>query len=328
MVGEITLQQIWHLGHVQDAEGQWTFSVNYKVPMDNNVLRTLLQGETVPPIRIADNSDLLGFCRVLIAEIRGRVEGITEIQEGDYSLKADKRLERLMRKPTIGSRTHQLICVGDIVGPGGRKVQEFQREFDLNDLSAGSRSAVQRLDLLGTENSYRIFAEKATALDEYPADVVPAPKKVSAFIGYRRSHDDTAKRLFEALQTVGAGTLFTPYLDLHEMRPGGWAQQIFREIDSSDVFVALVSPDYADTDTVGLEKYKRGVAHAAKQGWDDYFNPVFLGNPATEIGLELKQVHGLIAHNVDELSNDNPNFQSWLGCVAHTGLSRVDEGQQ
>lgn len=39
-----------------------------------------------------------------------------------------------MRKPTIGPRTHRLICVGDVVGPGGKKIQEFQQEFDLTDL--------------------------------------------------------------------------------------------------------------------------------------------------------------------------------------------------
>ena len=104
MVGEIVLEQIWHLRHVGDTEDRWLFSVNYKVPLESSTVRNSLQGETDPPISIVEHVDLLDRSRVLVTEIRGRTEYDTEISDGEFTIKATRRLDRLMRKPTRGPR--------------------------------------------------------------------------------------------------------------------------------------------------------------------------------------------------------------------------------
>ena len=116
--------------------------------------------------------------------------------------------------------------------------------------------------------------------------------------------------------------MFDPYLDLHDMQSGDWEEQIYGRIDTAEVFVCLVSPDYADADSFGLKEYQRGVALAAQRGWTDFFQPVFMGSPATEVGVELERMHGFMATSIDDLSVENPDFEAWIGVVAQAGLSR------
>ena len=59
-------------------------------------------------------------------------------------------------------------------------------------------------------------------------------------------------------------------------------------IDHADVFMPLVSPDYAAEETVGLEEYERAVQVAEARGFSDFFAPVFLGEPATDAGRALR----------------------------------------
>ena len=325
MVGELKLDQIWHVRKVGATEENWEFSVNYKVPIEDHVLRGLLQGETKPPLRIADYPDLLRLVRVLVAEIRRLTEAPVEMGEAGYFVRAYKQLDRLMRKPTSPNRAKVLICVGDVVGPGGRKLQEFQREFRIDELSSPSRDAVYGLDRLGSETCYRIFGEKAGSLAGYPPEAIPTHRRASAFLAYRRTHDAEAKQLYDVLSQMGSGTLFEPYIDHHDMQPGNWQDQIFHKIESADVFVALVSSDYAESGTVGLQEFERAKQVAGRKQWDDFFAPVFVGETVSAAGVELRQFDGFEARTGDDISVENKALDRWLGRVASVGMSRDSE---
>ena len=107
-----------------------------------------------------------------------------------------------------------------------------------------------------------------------------------------------------------------------DVRLGDWSQQILERIDSSDIFVAVVSPDYAVEGTFSLVEYERAKNVAGEHGWDDYFAPVFLGETLSPAGAELRRFHGFIAKDSQHLAIDNRDLSSWLGCVAQAGLSR------
>ena len=134
-------------------------------------------------------------------------------------------------------------------------------EIELDDLSAGARGAVHRLDLRALEECHLIL-EKSQALDGAPADLLVTPRKIPVFIAYRRTQVETAKRLHGILQGIGRGTIFDPYLDLHDMQSGTWKDQLFERIESTGLFMPLVSDDYGEVDSVSREEYEyaKGVA--------------------------------------------------------------------
>lgn len=325
MVGEVKLEQVWHLRNIQAPEKTWEFSTNYMVPVEDSVLRRLLQGETKPPLQVVDNPDLLKLVRVLVAEVRKLTEGPTGFAEGGYSVSASRQLDRLMRKPTSANRAKMLICVGDVVGPSGRKLQEFQNEFRIDELSSPSSDAVYGLDRLGSETCYRIFGDKAKALDSYPPEAIPTHRKVLAFIAYRRTCAAEAKQLYDVIGRMARGTLFDPYIDHHDMQLGNWRDQLFERIENADVFVPLVSPDYAEPGSFGFEEFKSAKQVAERKHWNDFFAPVFLGVPRSEPGLELQQFHGFVAKSAADISRENKALDHWLGRVASAGMSRDSE---
>ncbi len=92
MVGELKLELIWNIPDVGTTEENWEFSPHYHVPIENNVLRELLQGGTNPPLRIVDHVDLLKLVRVLVTEVRTLTDGTVEISEAGYSVRGNQQL--------------------------------------------------------------------------------------------------------------------------------------------------------------------------------------------------------------------------------------------
>jgi hypothetical protein len=316
------LEQIWHLRNVGKPEDNWEFSANYKLPIENSVLRNLLQGETKPPIRLSDHPDLLKLVRVLVKEVRERTEGQIEIGEGAFAVKARRQLEQLMRKPTSPGRERVVICIGDVVGPGGRKLQEFQEQPSIPDLSSASSDAVFGLDRLAAESCYRIFGDKARSLDGYPPEAIPTCRNVLVFIAYRRTYFDAAKRLYDVLLAAGEGTLFNPYLDYHSMQLGDWQEQIFDQIEKADIFMPVVSHDYAEPGSFGHKELMRAREVAKRRQLDDFFAPVFLGEVRSQAGLELRSFDGFEAASEQDLSSENRALYHWLGRAVSAGLGR------
>ena len=104
MVGEIVLEQIWHLRHVGDTEDRWLFSVNYKVPLESSTVRNFLQGETDPPISIVEHVDLLDRSRVLVTEIRGHCGQRRRRRARRYQTHLTKPKHRRSQRRTETSR--------------------------------------------------------------------------------------------------------------------------------------------------------------------------------------------------------------------------------
>lgn len=321
MVDEIYIDCIWHIRNVQADEKDWELSVNYKIPIENEIIKKLLVKET--RVKLIQLPDLLKWVRVLVTEIRSRTTESSPIEEAEFSVKTTQILSRLMWKFTYEKPEEVIGCIGDVVGASNTKLRDFSIKMPIKSLSSASQSAFYRIKGKSIETAYKTFGERAKQLDSYPSEVIPPPKKVSAFIAYRRTHQDIAKQLYEIMGSMGAGTLFDPYIDYHEMELGDWKKQIFLRIDLTHVFVVIVSPDYAEPDTFGLVEYKRAKKKAATNGWNDFFAPVFIGKPKTDPGLELRVYDGFEAKDANEISKENRALQNWLGRVSVAGLEKT-----
>ena len=221
---EITIGQIWHLRGLSEPPDRWYFTANYKLDLENSMLRNRLQGQTNPPLSL--------------------------------------------------------------------------------------------------EESHLLFSEKAEALAEHPEGVIAPPRKVTVFISYRRSHLETAQRLHGILQSLGGGTIFDPYLDLHDMQSGKWKPQLLEHIESSTLFMPLVSSDYGEDGSVGQEEYAKAKEVAAAEGFDDFFVPIILGEATTEVAKDLLEYDAYLAASTDDVDLELGAFEAWIGRVAEAGFRR------
>jgi len=325
MVAEKELNILWHLYNVDSLEEKWELHYHYHVQYDSELIQRILGDDPGPPILIANDPDLLAPVRVLITEVRGLTEIPVEVKEGAFTINANQHLERLMRKSLLSDKPPTLICIGNKTNPKIKGLGQFQEVFNFEQLSPASRRALHLLDRTAKSLCYRKYIAKLNILkDESPADVLPNLGKPSVtFLAYRRSHQETAKRLYEILCDFGHSTIFKPYIDYHDMKSGHWKSQLFDEISKSDVFISLVSPDYAEPGSFGLTEYEYAKEVAGVKGWDDFFNPIVIGEPGTKAGKELKDnFNALLVKTQEEISLDNNELIHWLSKVAVTGFSR------
>lgn len=313
---------IWHLRPIDGPPESWRFSTNYKLSIEDTVLRSRLQAETDPPMRLTEEDNLEARVHALLSEVTILAGGPSTITEGDLSLHVTKRLRRLMRKPGQTGRENELICVGDDLDAAGSAVREFSVVVDLAHLGAPSRRAVHELDMLSLRTCHTLFGDRLQTLQDYPPEAVPPLRRVSVFVAYRRSHEAEARRVHRVLEQMGGGSFFDPYLDLHDMRLGDWKQQLMARIDAADVFLPIVSADYADVGTVGLEELERARSSAEARGISDFFAPIFIGTPGTDAGSEIRSFDGFEVDDRSRLLSDSGALEAWLGRVLLAGLSR------
>ena len=106
------------------------------------------------------------------------------------------------------------------------------------------------------------------------------------------------------------------------MELGDWQSQLYDKIVNSDVFIPLVSPDYAESSTFGLKEFERAKNVAVRKRWTDFFAPIILGEPISKAGQKLRNLDGFNAGSVDDISAENRNLDHWLGRVVSAGLGR------
>lgn len=324
MTTDIRLDSLWTLRELQQRPETWTLYVNQIALFATQALRDAFYDPGQPALAVADDSDLLSQLRILVAEVQVRLPQVQEIE--GFQLSA--RLSALTHWPT-GRWAEQSYP--------SQRIQ-WTRELKLGDQSFGNgtdcghleiaklsdiaQAAVARLDGLTVETAYRRHYEKLQRVQDVPADQLPPPKKVRVFVSYRRSCINAAKSLHALLQWYASGTVFEPYLDYHNMRTGEWFAQLMKRIEEADVFMPLVSDDYAADGTVGRKELDKAAEVAHQRTLESFFSPIFAGSQVQAGAAFLREHDGLVLRSITEIAESNKEIQHYLGRVATSVLAR------
>jgi len=308
---------IWHLWNIGQPDQAWEFSTNYKLTLEDRQLANRLQSETRLALESSELEPLREGVLLLVSEIVEITAGIETVGDGGFQLELTRKLDRLMRKPTVdGWGAHQIAAIGDCLEPNGRKYSEFSQRLELSNLSSLAKRTIIQLDLLAMDLSYAALRQAAASLSGAPPEIRNPDRRRRVFIAYRRSHSELAEWLFTELQSAGQGQHFRPYLDRHEMRPGDWQQQLVAAIHSADFFMPVASTDYGEPDTVSAFELELAQARAKDEDNPQFIVPVFVPGAGVVSDLPLSNLDGHVIQDVSELTSGDSGLHAWFARVA------------
>lgn len=326
MTPEVQIDSLWTLQGLRDhpnSPSKWEIYVNHIPLFESQSLRELFYNPSRPYLQLRDHPQLQPDVETLVREVREKLPDSGSVE--GFNLNSE--LAHINHHPT-GEWQGQTKPVREIKWT--RKLMLKSEKFDTqsdrmdtSELSDASMAAIQQLDSITIETAYRRFAQDLADLEEISADEVPPPEKIDVFVAYRRSHQDTALRLHEIVQGYVEQSIFSPYIDHHNMESGDWAEQIFNEIEDSDIFMPLVTDDYAEEGAFGREEYQYAKDLADSQGLDDFFTPIFVDSPDTKIAQELRSYHGLMIDSKEQIDPENDELDKYLSSIVTGVLPRI-----
>ncbi len=292
-MSEIPIDVLWTLQVRPPADSELALYVNQVPLFQSQALQDAFYDSGTPLLTFAD-PDVLAQVRALIEEVRahvpppspvegflltGRLSGITHYPRGQW----------LDAKKDIGSIrwTQEVALGGKPFGSGTDSAT-----LPLATLSAISKAAIQRLDVLATETAYRRHYDRLRIVQTQVSQPLPPPTKVRAFIAYRRSQFDRAKAWYGRMLSYAEGTLYAPYLDHHDIRSGDWLAQLKRAIDTSHVFVPLLSEDFAAPDSVSAEELAYALSRHDSPSTALIIAPVLLSQHLSEAAAQVTRFDG------------------------------------
>ena len=128
----------------------------------------------------------------------------------------------------------------------------------MSSLSSVAQRTIAELDGLAVEIAYRRYLATLSHLTEFDASFRLPPRKYKVFISYRKTTGmSLAKEIHNSISNYANKSIFEPYLDEHELRLGDWESQIFTALEASDIFVPIVTEDYAYKGTISAKELER-----------------------------------------------------------------------
>lgn len=326
MASEVQIDSLWTLQGLRDYPNQpskWGIYVNHIPLFESRELRDLFYDSSRPNLQLRDYPHLQPEVETLVREVREKLPEPGSVEGFDLT----SELAHINHHPT-GEWQGQSKPVDEIKWTRKLmlKTEEFDTEsdrMDASELSDASRAAIQQLDSITIETAYRRFSQDLSELEEISEDNVPPPEKIDVFVAYRRTHQNAALRLHDIVQRYAEHSIFSPYIDHHDMESGDWTEQIFNEIEASDVFMPLVTDDYAEEGAFGREEYQFAKEVADSRELDDFFTPIFVNSPDTEIAQELLEYHGLMIDSTDQITPENEELDRYLSTVVTGVLPRI-----
>ena len=324
----LQIDVLWTMRDLRNPRESWGLYVNHVPMYASKALRDAFYDSTRPDLRLVEYADMLGGVEALVREVRALVPEIAPIVEGGIRIQPEGEVWALTHYPTgvwqgttfdsgLIQWTRPLFLGGKVFPPG-----TDSGNVRLMDLSPAAVAAVKLLDGRAIETAYRRHAEDLEHARGLSAEKLPPPRKIRAFIAYRRTHFVAAKGLHEILFRMAHNTLFDPYLDHHHMRSGEWMPQLMQKIENADVFMPLVSQDYAARGTVGRTEYEKATEVAANRHISDFFAPILIAKPSSDVAEVLHTFDGVEIGSEAEVNEDTSALVHFLGRVAASVLSR------
>jgi hypothetical protein len=200
------------------------------------------------------------------------------------------RLHALSHYARFGEYPPDLLECARKIYVGGNDINDTEKphpRVPIATLSSSARRTIGRLDRFADEHAFRVQYEVLRlAYEQGRVPELPV-RKISVFISYRQPAAEYARRLHELLMAYGGGAYFRPYLDEESVRSGPLLEQLFLEIQQADLFVPLVTADYAAEGSISSRELSKADEVAAKRRSDNCIVPVFVGAPESTVAAQL-----------------------------------------
>jgi len=295
MKSKLEIHSLWSLRRVQGAE--FSVYVNSIPDHPDEEVRNLFYSPSMPDLKPGEFGLSSDEVELVYSEIAGTpeyieaVDGLPRIgRPSIHRFAVSRRVNDTWLKTKVIPGTLHVTLTPRV---GSRDLD--YREFDLQiaKLSGATRRIVKRLDI-GTQRIAQFRYEEARAqLEEVEGIELPGARREKVFISYRHADGiDLAKLVHEQFESYGNCAYFEPFLDLHELRRGDWAQLILKALNQAVIFIPILTTDYAPEGSfslqeleMALEKTKDGTLHIA---------PVFVDGQKNRWVDNLKGFHGCI----------------------------------
>jgi hypothetical protein len=289
---EVSLRVLFSLRYLHVAESQWDFYINYVPELGSPDLDGAFGGGSDQPILLAQNDWLRQNARPLINELRLIVPPDPDIRAGGIPVTLVGGFwafsHYLSGWTQVG--TDQIEWVKDLRFANGNPVQQgTQGKIAVATLSDAAKASLARLDGFAVLTARERFAKKVSGATLFSPGTRVLPKRTRVFISYRRPEIDIARALHAVLAAYGHGAVFEPYLDLHELELGSLRGQLRdRIVEWADIFVPLVSNDYAAPGSVSAEELGWARERAARsQPLASFIAPVYVSDPYSAVAAEF-----------------------------------------
>jgi len=316
---QIDILVLFTLRDLRLQPGRWGMYINQLAKFESQSLRDAFYNSNRPDIPLCDHPELLRHAETLVRELRAVLPPVEPIEEGGVRFLPSGDLWAVTHYTRWESYGPEFLeWVRDLrfgdrayIGAGHKGRVEIER------LSAAAKAAIRVLDGFATERAYRRHMHDVQSFASGQPIELPPPRKAKVFISYRRSQLDTAKRIFDLLNSYGHHAHFSPFVDEHHPESGNLLERLLEEIEQSDLFMPLVSSDYAEPETISVREYEKARQVTVSRHRDDFFAPVLLRNPNTEIAHVLSKDFYLAISCPEDLQEDHPEVRQFLrGCLA------------
>ncbi len=258
---------------------------------DDPGVRHLFQGGAYPLTPLSElDPELPGLADVLMTEVAARAGPSPERTAGSYKLPI-KQTQHVSHHATAfwsgGVAPTDVVTWATEDFVGGDNVGQEQRKIAVAELTGAAKAVINKLSAAAIELAYRRHQKKLDELVDLPAAALPPPSKPEVFISYRRANLVLAKGLHGVVAAYGHYSHFKPFLDEHELEAGRLLPQLQERVRRSDVFIPLVTEDYAQPGSIS-EKELGWACEREKEG-HLVIAPLFIGRPKTAVADRLHE---------------------------------------
>jgi hypothetical protein len=324
MTSSVRIDVLWNLRDLRQPSESWTLYVNQIPIFESQALQDAFYDPARPDLILKNHSDLMAQIEGLVAEVSTLLPEVQAIE----GFQPDAFLSSIVHWPTglwqgpalekLKIRWVRNLLLGNRRFGSGTD----EGEIMISQLSNISATAIHRLDELAIETAYRRHQEDLSRLKDIPLNDLPPLRKVHVFISYRRSQFEAAKQLHSIITNYANGSIFSAYLDHHSMRTGQWLPQILAAIEACDIFMPIVSEDFAAMGTIGRIEFEKAIELSKNRSLSDFFAPIFISHPKSDVALFLYDYDGFDIDEHEEISVNNHNLDHFLARVATSVLQR------
>ena len=116
----------------------------------------------------------------------------------------------------------------------------------IEELSSATQAAIRELDRYSRAESFKDYVKKIMVNTHSERLRQYLPDKQKVFISYRRRVRDFSLRLHKSVADYAYSSLFEPFVDVINLKPGDWRRQLEENLTKSHCFVPVLTPDYFD----------------------------------------------------------------------------------
>lgn len=320
-IAEVPIDILFTIQNLDQPAEKWKFYVNFRLPDgEDKSLADALYGNRYPSLPLLDFPSVMPFAQILVEEIRSYVPPKPTVKIGEVELPMTGGMTAIshnIRWATFDTTNINWVREYKLANGKEYRAVPSSGHVSIASLSTASRAAIRHIDGTTTDVAYARFAELVKKAAMIPADVELLPKKRDVFIAYRKPHAAAAEALHARMLKYGNGAIFRPYLDKHDLKLGDLRKRLKEQIESTSLFVPLVTSDYAADGTISQDELQFAKdAAGSKGGIERFFAPIFLGGPKTNVSAELKDLVRLSISNHEEIAKGSTEMDDFFRMCA------------